>query len=234
MEMRYTIMKSSNKCILCIITIFFLISSSFLLKTYLQSLKPKGELIYLEKNDSYDVICLKDTSVCSLWCFCYRRTSKGYILQPQTISTYWQYHKKTKAKKRRKGFVSSESIEAISKVLYLAQSKFPLDSIYGIEIFTTHLFDVQVQLSLRLGKFHSYNSALIEQSITQTSLKSDFNRSLAKLGLEVTKITLAPDGHVAINDANKYHFNGSDYGYHGNVYGKLLLFPIFIQIRPCS
>lgn len=106
MEMRYTIMKSSNKCILCIITIFFLISSSFLLKTYLQSLKPKGELIYLEKNDSYDVICLKDTSVCSLWCFCYRRTSKGYILQPQTISTYWQYHKKTKAKKEGKDLLA--------------------------------------------------------------------------------------------------------------------------------
>ena len=44
-------MKSSNKCILCIITIFFLISSSFLLKTYLQSLKPKGELTQVSDLD---------------------------------------------------------------------------------------------------------------------------------------------------------------------------------------
>ncbi len=233
MEMRYTIVKSTNKCFLCIIVIFFIMSSSFFLKIYLQKQKAKGELLYLEKNDYKEIICLKDTSVCSLWCFRFWRTSKGYILQPLTTSTYWQYNKELKERKIRKGFVSSESIEAISKVLYLAQSKYPLDSIYGIEIFTSYLFDVQIQMSLKMCKFPAFNSALIEQSIAQTSLKSDFNRSLAKLGLEATRITLAPDAHVILRDTNKYPVNGTDYGYYGNVYGTLLIAPLFIQMRPC-
>lgn len=233
MEKRYTIMNSTHRCFLCVI-IFFLMISSFLLELSLQKQEVKGELLSLEKNDSYEIICLKDTSVCSLWCFRFWKTSKGYILQPLTTNTYWKYNKAQKAGRVRKGFVSSESIEAITKVLHLAQSKYPLDSIYGIDIFSSYLFDVQVQISLRLGKCHSYNSALIEQSITRTSLKSDFNRSLAELGLEVTKITLSPDGHLGIRDTNKYPVNETDYGYHDNVYVELLIVPLFIHIRPCS
>ncbi len=234
MEMWYTIVKLFNKCFLCIITIFFLISSSFLLKIYFQNQESKGELFSLEKNDFMEIICLKDTSVCSLWCFGFWRTSKGYILKPLTTSTYWQYHKVKKTGKLRRGFVSRESIEAITKVLRLSQTKYPLDSICGIEIFTTYLFDVQIQMSSRLGKFHYCNSDLIEHVATQTSLKSDFNKSLAELGLEVTSITLASDGHTFIRDTNKYPVNGIDYGYHGNVYGKLLIAPLFLHIRPCS
>lgn len=41
--MRYTIVKSTNKCFLCIMVIFFIMSSSFFLKIYLQKQKAKGE-----------------------------------------------------------------------------------------------------------------------------------------------------------------------------------------------
>lgn len=172
-------------------------------------------------------VYVKGDEVLSDMCFAFFKVSKGTILRVEPVDYYPNAYTKNIRNKNKHGYVSNISINAICTILNNMRNKYPLDSIWGIEIFSTFVFDVEVKVSSLLDKKQNIEIKDINRCIALTTLKDDFNMASANLGIHCDTIIVDFDGKIGQHHVD----DGKLYGYTSDLPKRLLAFPLFLQLK---